>query len=182
MPRCKLCKDKFEPKVFLQKYCLGSVDCINAAITENREKIIKKQKREWNVEKRERKEKLKSNQDHVKELQVIFNTFIRTRDKDKPCISCGEELKGKFDAGHYFSAGGNPSVRFHEDNVHGQCVYCNQHKHGNLHNYYKALVKKIGFKAVEKLEMLRNEPRKYTIPELLQMKIDYKQRIKKLNG
>jgi len=25
-----------------------------------------------------------------KDLQLIFNAFIRVRDKDEPCISCGQ--------------------------------------------------------------------------------------------
>ncbi len=64
--------------------------------------------------------------------QVVFNKYIRLRDKDKPCVSCDKPLGSKYDAGHYFSSGGHKAVTFDENNVHGQCVTCNQHKHGNL--------------------------------------------------
>jgi hypothetical protein len=74
--------------------------------------------------------------DHVKELQVIVNKYVRLRDKDKGCISCGTPLLGKYDAGHYYSAGGNPELRFNTDNIHGQCVYCNQHRHGTDMAHY----------------------------------------------
>lgn len=56
-------------------------------------------------------------------------------------------------AGHYLSAGHNAAVRFDEDNVHGQCAFCNTFKNGDLINYYKNLVIKIGEDAVEALEM-----------------------------
>ena len=44
-----------------------------------------------------------------------FHKYIRRRDQDKPCISCGKYTL--LQAGHFYSAGGNPVVRFNEDNV-----------------------------------------------------------------
>ena len=92
MPRCKVCKDKFEPKYFLQKVCLEP-----SCILEWSKKVKDK---EWKAEKKELKDKLKTYSDHVKELQVIVNKYVRLRDKDKGCISCGTPLLGKYDAGH----------------------------------------------------------------------------------
>jgi len=171
MPRCKICKDKFEPKYFLQKTCFNPT-----CIVEWKDKVKEK---EWKAEKKQIKESLKTNADHVRELQIIFNKYIRLRDKGKGCISCGTPLKGKYDAGHYRSTGGNPEIRFKETNVHGQCVYCNQHKHGNLIEYRKGLIKRIG---LEEVELLENHiiPMKYSIPELIELKVIYKEKIKKL--
>jgi len=172
MPRCKICKTKFEPKYFLQKICLD-VDCILEYSKQDKAK-------KWKVEKKRMKESLKTNADHVRELQVIFNKFIRLRDKDKGCISCGTALVNKYDAGHYRSAGGNPEHRFNEKNVHGQCVYCNQHRHGALIDYRKGLIKRIG---LEEVELLENHiiPMKYSISELIELKVIYKDKIKQLN-
>jgi len=172
MPRCKICKDKFEPKYFLQKVCLEPT-----CILEWRDKVKEK---EWKAEKKVLKESLKTHSDHVRELQVIFNKFIRLRDKDKPCISCGAELKGKYNAGHYYSAGGNPELRFNEDNVFGQCVYCNRHLHANLLNYTENLPNRIGLCKFAELKKLRGKPMKYSIPELIELKVIYKDKIKSL--
>ena len=62
-----------------------------------------------------------------------FHLYIRNRDQGKPCISCGK--KTKLQAGHFYSAGKHPQLRFNEDNVHGQCLSCNYYKSGDLLNY-----------------------------------------------
>ena len=67
--RCKICKDKFEPKYFLQKTCFEP-----SCILEWKNKVKEK---EWKAEKKAIKESLKTNADHVRELQVIFNKFTR---------------------------------------------------------------------------------------------------------
>ena len=172
MPRCKICKDKFQPKYFLQKTCFEP-----SCILEWKDKVKDK---EWKAEKKVLKEKLKTYSDHVKELQVIFNKFIRARDKDKGCISCGTKLTGKYDAGHYYSCGSYPELRFNEDNVHGQCVHCNQWKHGNLIEYTKRLPLRIGEVKFHSLEVKAHIKQKYSIPELILKKNYYKELIKSM--
>jgi hypothetical protein len=79
-----------------------------------------------------------------------FNRFIRERDKDKPCISCG---KWKIEhASHYFAAGKYNHLRFDEDNVAGSCLACNYFEHGNLLKYRDGLINRIGIERVEALE------------------------------
>ena len=85
----------------------------------------------------------------LEKAQKVFNAWIRNRDKDKGCISCGGPVEN---AGHYFSAGHYSALRFNETNVNGQCVHCNKWLHGNLINYRKGLVKKYGAETVELLE------------------------------
>ena len=170
--RCKVCRDKFEPKYFLQKVCLEPT-----CILEWSKKVKDK---EWKAEKKQLKDKLKTYSDHVKELQVIVNKYVRLRDKDKGCISCGTPLVGKYDAGHYYSAGGNPELRFNIDNIHGQCVYCNQHRHGALLDYTERLPNRIGLCKFTELKKLRGEPMKYSIPELILKKNYYKELIKSM--
>ncbi len=85
----------------------------------------------------------------LKKAQEVFNAWIRERDRDAGCISCG----GRVDhAGHYFAQGSHSALRFDERNVNGQCVGCNTYKHGNLIYYRHGLVAKIGEAAVEELE------------------------------
>jgi len=85
----------------------------------------------------------------IKKAQTVFNAWIRERDKDKGCISCGSQVT---EAGHYLSAGHNTGLRFNEVNVNGQCTRCNCFMHGNLIKYRQGLVKKYGEQRVLMLE------------------------------
>ena len=116
----------------------------------------------------------------MKAAQIVFNKFIRIRDKDKPCISCGSKLENKFDAGHYFSSGGHKAVTFDEDNVHGQCVACNQWKHGNLIQYQIGIEQRIGGERLIALHEKAHQSVKYTRDELRDLITTYKQKIKAL--
>ena len=81
-----------------------------------------------------------------------FRAWIRKRDQEKPCISCGRYTT--LEAGHYYSAGHYPSLEFNEDNVHGQCDRCNRHLHGNSIEYRKGLIERIGGVRVEMLDTI----------------------------
>jgi hypothetical protein len=179
MPRCTHCNTKFEAYEFNGKYC-KELDCQVAKGLYKLSKIKDKKRKEVNKDLKQRKEALKTKQDYEKELQPIVNTFIRLRDKDKPCISCDRPLTSKFDAGHFYPAGTYKNIRYHEDNISGQCVHCNRDKHGNLLEYRPRLIKRIGLKRVEELDRLRNEASRITIPELIAMKVIYKDKIKLL--
>jgi hypothetical protein len=95
------------------------------------------------------------------ELTDVFNKFIRIRDtqlsqgkKFFVCISCGlPKETEQMHAGHYFAAGSHEAVRWDEDNVHGQCIACNYYKHSNEKQYRKNLIRKIGAKRFEVLEL-----------------------------
>lgn len=83
-----------------------------------------------------------------------FNRFIRLRDADDPCISCGNRnARIKYDAGHYISAGSCTALRFDERNVNLQCSnHCNVHLSGNGTGYRLGLIKKYGGQVVDELE------------------------------
>lgn len=169
--RCKICKAVFEVKSNSHWYC--DFECAMEALK------IKNDKK-WKKEKAVRKEALKTNSDYVRELQVVFNKFIRKRDEGLNCVSCNQPYKTNFQAGHFHSTGGYPELRFIETNVHGQCRYCNLHAHGNLIEYREGLMKRIGGGELTILETLKNIPRKYSIPELKALKIKYKEKTKML--
>lgn len=84
-----------------------------------------------------------------KKAQDTFNKWIRNRDADKGCISCGGDIDH---AGHYFSSGQHSALTFDETNVHGQCIGCNNFRHGNLVYYRMGLVARYGDKYVKDLE------------------------------
>ena len=104
---------------------------------------------------------------------MITPLFIRLRDADQPCISCGRFHQGAYDAGHYRSVGAAPEIRFHEDNCHRQCVPCNQHKSGNAVEYRIRLAQRIGKDRVEWLEG-PHEPRKYSIEDAKRIRDEYR--------
>ena len=86
MPRCKHCKEKFEAKHFNQKYCFKP-ECVKAWVETAKVK-------NWKKEKKELKESLETVQSLMKKAQKYFNTYIRGRDKKKPCgPSIGDYIK-----------------------------------------------------------------------------------------
>ena len=125
------------------------------------------------------KEGIKTRSDYLKDAQTAFNAFIRERDKNEPCISCGRHHDGQYHAGHYRSVGACPELRFCELNVHKQCSVCNNHKSGNIVEYRINLVKKIGVEQVEWLEG-SHEPKKYTIEQIKSIQTEYKNKLREL--
>jgi len=124
--------------------------------------------------------KVRDKKFYVKKLQVIFNRFIRLRDKADPCISCGKQ-RDDYHAGHYLSVGSHNELRFCEDNVHKQCAYCNFFLSGNLLNYRKGLINKIGLSKVDFLES-KHEQNKYSIDDLKRLMIHYTNLIKSMEA
>jgi len=176
MKLCKNCKEPFKPTYnSVQQVC--SFEC---SIELSKTLSEKKKAKEWNKEKKKRKEKLKTNSDYLKELQIVFNKWVRLRDQGLNCISCQKPAK-KENAGHYRSVGGNPELRFEPLNNNLQCEYCNTYLHGNLIDYRINLIKKIGLEKVEWLEGY-HDPKKYTTEELKGLKVMYKLKIKQLEN
>ena len=104
----------------------------------------------------------------LKKAIKSFNEFIRLRDKNEHCISCGYVGGSKprqFHAGHYKPAGGYSYLRFDENNVHKQCSICNNHLSGNLVPYRNALILKVGQQEVDRLEQ-PNQIKKWSVEEL----------------
>lgn len=167
---CPVCKTKFTPAKPLQAVCDWPCAIQHAA------KLKAKRERK---ETKEAKARLKTRQDWMREAQAAFNRWIRHRDAGQPCISCGRHHQGQYHAGHYRGTKAAPELRFHEQNVHKQCSVCNNHLSGNIVEYRKALVQKIGVLAVEQLEG-PHEPKKYTVEELKAIKAEYTNRLKQI--
>lgn len=91
-----------------------------------------------------------------KRLTVWFNKYIRLRDRNRPCISCG--IRSVSDAGHYWSTQQcpNPSMRYNEKNVNGQCAYCNRMNQGASQGYREGLIRKYGPGVIEELDIVRS--------------------------
>jgi hypothetical protein len=179
--RCRVagCGATFTPTRSFQKWC--SPDCAvvlaRQAQEKQRKSIAQRERREIKV----RKEKLKTRAEHMKDTQVAFNAWVRGRDAEQPCISCGRFHQGKNDAGHYRTVASAPELRFEPLNCHLQCSPCNTHKSGDIVNYRISLVQRIGADKVEWLEG-PHEPKKYTIDDLKALTALYRAKTKELKG
>lgn len=112
--------------------------------------------------------------------QAWCNRYIRLRDKDRPCISCGNTNNVKYDSGHFITRGSCNDLRFHPMNIWKQCSkHCNSSLSGNIIEYRKALIRKIGPEMVDYLENFR-QFRALTIDEIKEVEEYYKQLIKEI--
>jgi hypothetical protein len=127
------------------------------------------------------KESLKTKSDYIKILQILVNRYVRLRDLGNSCISCNTILteKTKYDAGHMYPTT-YTFLRFHEDNINGQCVRCNRDLHGNTSEYRPKLEAKIGFDRLQWLHAHRHDKADFSIEWLKEQIIKYKQKLKDL--
>ena len=176
--RCKnkLCKKKFEPKSSNQIVC--TVYCAHMYTHQLHDRKEAQEGKDRRRKIKVMKDKLKTLSDHKKELQVLVNKCVRMRDTGGNCVSCDRPLQGKFDAGHFWSMGGYPSVRFDLENIWGQCVHCNRDLHGNLLPYRTRLIMRIGIKEFDELATRAQSSNKQTIPEIMELKELFKLKIK----
>ena len=172
--KCKQCGVEFQKTEPLQSVC--SIKC---SIDRSYQLNKKKREKALNDEVNSMKESLMKRKDWVNLFQKVFNTYIRMRDKNLPCISCGRNNVEEFHAGHYI-ASTYQYHRFNEDNVHKQCSQCNTHLRGNLIPYRIELIKRIGLERVEYLENTRHMMLEITISELKEKITEYKAKIKEL--
>jgi hypothetical protein len=142
-----------------------------------------KKANDWQKEKKVLKEKLMTKSDYLNICQKVFNTYIRTRDKGKPCVSCDKFLKeNDVNASHYFSVGSSPNLRFNEDNCHSSCIKCNKELHGNTIEYTLRLPNRIGIERYNQLLNDRNKPALLTIEDIKELIAIYRVKTKELNG
>lgn len=168
--KCKVCKEPFIPRQPMQKVC--GIDCAKAEAVRVREKAER-------IADRDARLTLKTRRQWLAEAQAAFNAWVRLRDEEKACISCGRHHEGQWHAGHYLSTGARPELRFEPLNVHKQCQPCNTHLHGNLVMYRWNLLDRIGIDNVIWLEG-PHDPKKYTIDDLKAIKAEYTKRAKEL--
>lgn len=173
---CKSCKQKFNPKRPLQSCC--DIPCAIAHANALKAKQQAAKAKQDRADTRERKVKLKTRSEWMKEAQAAFNAYIRARAIrfGHRCISSGvylpaDGIGGGFDAGHFKSVGSAPHLRFNLNNVWGQSKKDNMYLSGNVSEYRKGLIERRGIEVVEALEA-DNTSRHFDI--------DYLRRIKKI--
>lgn len=175
--KCKVCLNKFTPTQFAQVVC--NYKCA-IEHSKNLKKI--KEQREWKAEKSVLKDKLKTLGQFEAEAKTSFQKWVRMRDRDMPCISCGVKDTDLFDGGHYFKAELFSGLIFDERNCHKQCRKCNRFLNGNELQYRSGLIKRYGIDFVTNLESISDSKRvyKYSREELIAKKLQYDLKIKEL--
>jgi len=171
--KCKCCGVLFTPFNTTQKVCstICAISYANYQIRSQAKKIARAERKDYY-------QRNMTLSDWKRKVQIVFNRYIRLRDTHRGCVSCGTPLQlRKFDAGHYYPTT-YEGIRFHEDNVHGQCVPCNRNKHGNLHEYRKRITDRISQEDLEWLDNNRHIKLKLNKIELEELYNKYKQKVK----
>lgn len=173
MPTVKNCKSCGEPFV---QYNTLQKHCVPCAIIEAKEKQKKKANKDWKVRKKNMANNLKTRTQKINEARVIYQRYIRFRDRNLPCISCGTLNASKWDAGHYLKAELYTGLIFNEDNTFRQCSRCNTYGQGMQVEYRMELIKRIGEQRVLTLEAASDSLRTYqwSDEELNEIKKKYK--------
>jgi predicted nucleic acid-binding Zn ribbon protein len=170
--QCPVC-----PKTFIPQYSsLQQVCSPKCAVIFNSEKEVKKRVQQMKVE-------VEGTNQLEKAARLIFQKWIRERDKDLPCISCGRTSTKQWDAGHMYKAELFTGLIFDERNANKQCSECNGvNMHGNVLEYHKGLIKRYGQKYVDELDAIADENRmkKFSRQELIDIANKYKMKLKEL--
>jgi len=164
---CKICKTKFTATFDNVWWC-----CPEHGAQYGLQELEKKREKQRCAKEKADRAAWRKRKAAVKPLrhwedvtQRVVNDYIRERDYDLPCISCGTFDTVQWEAGHYRSRGKASHLRYTEDNINKQCHHCNVQLSGNQQQYRIRLISKIGPERVEALEN-NNTPHRYTIEEL----------------
>lgn len=168
--KCRTCRTEYTPARMGQKACSPRCAVQQARDTARRQAARDKQAA---------RVRLRTRRDWAKIAQQKFNAWVRLRDADLPCVSCGRFHDGQWHAGHYLTTGARPELRYEPLNCHRQCQPCNTHLSGNLVLYRQELLKRIGKDAVAWLEG-PHAPKKYSSQDLADIAAHYSREARKL--
>lgn len=164
----------------LKAFC--SMDCTVEFAKKAGKKATEKKEKVKRKEFKQRKDKLNETVPYwTKKAQSEFNKYIRQRDKERPCVSCGKyesdlnhsSRGGFWDCGHYRSVGSCPELRFEPLNAHKQCKKCNQFLSGNHVEYRFGIAKRLSASQLAWVEG-PHEPKRYRVDELKELHAHFK--------
>jgi len=178
------CDVMYVPYSTLTRACSGK--CALVLVEIKKEEVIRR-------DLRQRKKQLRTMGELLALAQIQFNKFIRLRDRNDPCIDCGNYATdddlftgSRWDAGHYLTRGGYPELRFEELNCHKQLSSCNggSHRHARKNRtvrdgYRERLIEKIGIEKVEWLEA-PHMPKNYSREDVMEIREEYRLKVKEL--
>ena len=183
--KCKCgCGDSFVPRRSTDKWVNSDHYRTWLLNTPEGQKEIEKKalRAKKQVEKNERdsdnriREKLKTLGKFESEAKTEFQKYIRKRDAEFPCISCGTVTADLWDGGHFKKAEIYSGVIFDEMNCHKQCRKCNRFLGGNELNFREGLIARYGEDYVLQIEQKAVHTRnyKFTKDELKELREKYR--------
>ena len=196
MPRCKICRDKFDVRFFLQKTCFDPV-CLDKWTKQDRAKKVTTLDKVKAIEVRKNKKALndlnkKSLKWQHKQTQPVFNKLRRLqefkwfsdRGLEPVCTSCGKPLgNDQWCNGHVTSVGSNGRLRYDFMNSYLQHNNrCNKNLSGDVDNFKKGLIIRFGEEegiAIVDYCETNNSPIKRTWQDIEQMRKEFNLQIKK---
>ena len=174
---CIECSKSFQQYNSLQRSC--SVDCAilysKKHIGIKRNKDILSYENAKVIDKYEKQ--LKASLINTK-MQV--HSFVRERDKFKPCISCGVQWNDLFQCGHHYKSETFETLKFNLDNLSGQCRKCNLFLEGNFDNYALNLPNRIGEERYNELVRLAGIDKQFSKVWNLENLKDIRNNLKRL--
>jgi len=160
---CAVCKIQFEKKRMGQKCC--GPECSYKKVILDAQKLARIQNRKLKRDCNHRQLSWWHDYRIQNTTAWWFNRYIRKRDQDLPCVSCGTVVAGQWHCSHFRSVGAAGHLRYTPDNAHKSCSVCNQQESGNIGEYRIALIDKIGLIRVEALEN-NNQIKRWSLTEL----------------
>ncbi len=191
MPRCKICRDKFEARYFLQKACLNPA-CLAEWSKLDREKKadekFKVKKKEFNLSDVKYQHSL--TQPVYNRMRVLQEKkWFKERGLDPECISCGKKNMD-WCCGHFKTRGSQGNLRYVQENTYLQCnKYCNMSLSGNINGtkttrgYINGLSDRFGVEEAARIIDLceaNTKVKKWTGSELELMRKGFNAEIRKL--
>ena len=119
----------------------------------------------------------------VDKAAVCLQLLVRLKAADDngyvSCVTCGvtRHYKDGMQGGHFISRR-YTSIKLLEEQIHTQCQCCNGPKRGAPVEYTLFMIDTYGREFVEELQAKKNETKKYSRGEILEITDDFKARIK----
>ena len=184
MARCKICRDKFDPRFFLQKACFNPA-CLaewSRLDMQKKNNTTKKVEAIFNKETKKRRESIKKRtgkNGHYDNLKTALHKYIKhVLRKGEPCYTCDKpqssgDSGGAFHVGHFIPQKQVDPRRFMLENLRIQCFKCNVHGSGMRAEYRQRLIEEVGIEKVEWLECDANHKSlKEQYPEVSDIKVE----------
>ena len=183
---CPHCSKKLEQGQRIHAACIdGFAEAQAAKAARTADKAARMAAKAERASIKARKEAIKTIAQLIADAQIVFNAFIRERDKGKGCFVCGRPFTDKpgqvQHAGHVRSRGAAGHLRFNEDNCMGECEGCNGPHGAKPHQIEAGAIARIGAERYAEL-CADNTPHKWQRDELIAIKHEYRAKLKELKG
>lgn len=155
MPRCRICKTKFEARFFNQKSCLNET-----CVLEYSRLVLREARKKADKEYIKINKPITHAKKYKSELQREINKLARMIDTkfNYKCIDCGNDYGKQADGCHFKSVGANNNIRYNLHNIHKGRSDCNMYSDNHKQGYEKGIVDRYGFEYLNYMEFL---PLKY---------------------